>query len=804
LIDGTSVGSAQYGDPRPDVAAAMPDYQNANSGFHFALDTTTLTNGKHSLTVKETGNNGGTLLLSTQTVNVSNLAVKGYMESPTNGSTVQGVTNVSGWFLDANGVSKIEVLVDGNSVGQAQYGSARPDVAKAFPEYQNANSGYQFALDTKSLTNGQHSLTIRETANNGTTNVLASQTVNVQNNSGAKGYIESPTNGSTVQGVTNVSGWFLDANGVSKIEVLVDGNSVGQAQYGSARPDVAKAFPEYQNANSGFQYSLDTKSLTNGQHTLTIKETGNGGVVNVLTSEKINVQNSPVRGNIETPWNGSTVKGSINVSGWLLDISGVSKIEVLVDGNSIGQAQYGSARPDVAKAYPEYQNGFSGYQYTVDTKNLTNGLHTLTVKETGNNGGTNIVGNLSVNIQNPPPNGTIDEPVNGSSIKGIINVDGWFLDESGISKIEIIVDGNSVGQAQYGNSRPDVAKAFPEYQNANSGYQYSLNTKTLTNGQHQLTVKETGNNGGTTLLASQSINVQNPPAKGSIDTPAYLSTIKGTATVQGWFLDGSDIAKIEVLIDGNILGQAQYGSARPDVAAAFPEYQNGNSGYQFSFDTQQVPDGQHVITVRETGTNGTITKISSTVLVSNGDPYTLIDLRKPANITAADLVNFFNRYYPNSPLINDVQYFMNAQATYGVNAQYLAAHAVWETGWGKSNIYIYKHNLFGYGAYDLDPFNSAYYFPTDADSINWEGYIVRKNYLDPTGKYYNGSTLKGMNVRYATDQNWSNGIAGLMEEIKPFNYASDYAYYCQVSILPTSTTVPTTYGSSIPVGLPTP
>jgi beta-N-acetylglucosaminidase len=191
-------------------------------------------------------------------------------------------------------------------------------------------------------------------------------------------------------------------------------------------------------------------------------------------------------------------------------------------------------------------------------------------------------------------------------------------------------------------------------------------------------------------------------------------------------------------------------------------------------------------------------------LVSNGDPYTLIDLRKPANITAADLVNFFNRYYPNSLLINDVQYFMNAQATYGVNAQYLAAHAVWETGWGKSNIYIYKHNLFGYGAYDLDPFNSAYYFPTDADSINWEGYIVRKNYLDPTGKYYNGSTLKGMNVRYATDQNWSNGIAGLMEEIKPFNYASDYAYYCQVSILPTSTTVPTTYGSSIPVGLPTP
>lgn len=154
--------------------------------------------------------------------------------------------------------------------------------------------------------------------------------------------------------------------------------------------------------------------------------------------------------------------------------------------------------------------------------------------------------------------------------------------------------------------------------------------------------------------------------------------------------------------------------------------------------------------------------------------------------------------------MNDVNYFISAQNVYGVNAQYLAAHAVWETGWGSSNIYIYKHNLFGYGAYDTDPFNGAYYFPTDGDSINFEAYIVRKNYLDPTGRYYNGSNLKGMNVRYATDQNWANGIAGIMEKIKPFNYTSDYAYYYQTSILPASSTAAPTFGTTIPTGQPTP
>ena len=52
---------------------------------------------------------------------------------------------------------------------------------------------------------------------------------------------------------------------------------------------------------------------------------------------------------------------------------------------------------------------------------------------------------------------------------------------------------------------------------------------------------------------------------------------------------------------------------------------------------------------------------------------------------------------------------------------------------------------------------------------------VRERYLEESGMYYNGSTLTGMNVKYASDKGWAKKIAGIMERIKPFR-VEDYTY----------------------------
>ena len=51
--------------------------------------------------------------------------------------------------------------------------------------------------------------------------------------------------------------------------------------------------------------------------------------------------------------------------------------------------------------------------------------------------------------------------------------------------------------------------------------------------------------------------------------------------------------------------------------------------------------------------------------------------------------------------------FMKAEREEGINARTLVAHAILETRWGTSAIAQRKRNLFGYSAYDRDPWRYA-------------------------------------------------------------------------------------------------
>lgn len=261
-----------------------------------------------------------------------------------------------------------------------------------------------------------------------------------------------------------------------------------------------------------------------------------------------------------------------------------------------------------------YING-QGKNYVIAVLTINNKTESYGI-ETINNISKMVWNEMPQHSQYFLPRGYIDAPTKNASIKGQSLVRGWFLDTTGVSKVEVLVDGKVKGTAQYGLARPDVEKSFPVYQNANSGYQYSLNTLALTDGQHTLTVKETGKNGNITSI-NQTVNVQNLPARGSIDTPRNKSAIKGQSAVQGWFLDVRGVSKVEVLVDGKTMGTAQYGLARPDVAKVYPDYQNSNSGYQFTLNTLHLANGQHTLAVKETSKYNTSKTISYSITIKN-------------------------------------------------------------------------------------------------------------------------------------------------------------------------------------------
>lgn len=123
----------------------------------------------------------------------------------------------------------------------------------------------------------------------------------------------------------------------------------------------------------------------------------------------------------------------------------------------------------------------------------------------------------------------------------------------------------------------------------------------------------------------------------------------------------------------------------------------------------------------------------------------------------------------NNIFSQNAEYFYYIEKQYNINGIFVAAVGIHESNWGTSKIAQEKYNLFGYGAYDSNPYNGAYTFTDYSESIDLLARVFVKYYLNPkgtsiyggetaTGSYYNGATLTGVNTKYASDKNWANAV----------------------------------------------
>ena len=239
------------------------------------------------------------------------------------------------------------------------------------------------------------------------------------------------------------------------------------------------------------------------------------------------------------------------------------------------------------------------------------------------------IGPLSAQV--PTPSVNIDAPSVGSVISGTVTVSGWALDNvdtdlgTALSSVAIEVDGNTVGNATMGISRPDVCQIYPSRPMCpNVGWAYTLNAAALSAGTHTITAVATDENTPpTTGSASVTVSVVGTGAAGgssgsagssaaggsggstepwvNIDSPTAGSAVTGTITVSGWTLDtmagGTPISFVQVFVDGAYVGDASYGVSRPDVCASFPGPNCPNVGYTFLLNTGNYAQGSHVVTV---------------------------------------------------------------------------------------------------------------------------------------------------------------------------------------------------------------
>ena len=148
-----------------------------------------------------------------------------------------------------------------------------------------------------------------------------------------------------------------------------------------------------------------------------------------------------------------------------------------------------------------------------------------------------------------------------------------------------------------------------------------------------------------------------------------------------------------------------------------------------------------------------------------------MDVGKPSGFS----LNQFNKVLANqvgdknNVFKDNAEYFYYAEKQYGINGIFLAAVAIHESGFGTSTISNNKKNLFGYGAVDSNPYGGAYSFNTYSEGIDLLARVFMKYYLNPNGskiydgniadgRFYNGSTVSSVNIRYASDKNWANSV----------------------------------------------
>jgi len=222
---------------------------------------------------------------------------------------------------------------------------------------------------------------------------------------------------------------------------------------------------------------------------------------------------------------------------------------------------------------------------------------------------------------------------------GSIPLVGWALDDDGIARVDVSVDGNVVGAAVYGTGRPRVTKKYPGYVDSNGpGWVYWINTTHFLNGNHKLGAIIRSRTGESRVLPPITIQFTNNTHSlkpfGDIEFPndqAELygfclsstprwSVISGYALDSGVEINDEGVGYVELLIDHALWandkldcrylpaagGKADcYGLRREDVSTVFPTLKDAiHSGYRFVLDVGTLirngwySPGDHWLTIR--------------------------------------------------------------------------------------------------------------------------------------------------------------------------------------------------------------
>ncbi len=189
--------------------------------------------------------------------------------------------------------------------------------------------------------------------------------------------VTNPVGGSTLAGSVMATIDASDNVGVTGVELLVDGTVVGTST-----------------SESPYAIGWDTRSASNGPHTVTARASDAAGNRTVSAPVAVTVDNPPIPDTtaptaaVTSPSAGASVVGTATITVTAADNVGVTQVELFVDGVSAGVTTTGP----------------SPYTFSWNSTLVADGSHSLqaTATDAAGNAGTSTAVNVTVSNTAPP------------------------------------------------------------------------------------------------------------------------------------------------------------------------------------------------------------------------------------------------------------------------------------------------------------------------------------------------------------------------------------------------------------------
>ena len=247
--------------------------------------------------------------------------------------------------------------------------------------------------------------------------------------------------------------------------------------------------------------------------------------------------------NTTAPAAGATIAGTTLVSSRIAAPAATSAVDIYVDGSKVGTAPKipANCHSDVfADAAVWYTQAFCDFKYSLNTRTLPDGAHTIRAVSVDPNGATTGGPNVSVLVKNDTtaPSVRLTIPTQGSVVTGTITMTATASDNRGVARVDFIVDGSVVGS------------------DTTSPYTASWNTKTVTDGNHLVAAQAFDSGGNASGRSQVTVRAQN-------GVPA------GATGISSMRLGSNLVVRIAIPTTGSLKDPA-YSKARTRIAYVGP------------------------------------------------------------------------------------------------------------------------------------------------------------------------------------------------------------------------------------------